>query len=211
MVRGEREFLEIVLGNPKMRAIVDRADDLHLRDWWLTGGAVFQTVWNGLEGRPAESGILDYDLFYFDDADHTAESEAEAHHAAAALFSHLQVSVEVSNQARVHLWYQAEFGVPGRRFVSSCDAIDHFAAITCCYAVTRSAERGLVVYAPHGFDDLFQRRVQANPVLVPREVYERKASRWSAEWPSLTIEPWPSPTRTAPGDSSQRGRPQTTS
>jgi hypothetical protein len=189
MARAEREFLEIVLRNPKIGAILDRAEDLHLLDWWLTGGAVFQTVWNVLDGRPAQTGILDYDLFYFDDMDRTAESGSEANVAAAALFADLQITVEVRNEARVHLWYEAEFGVPGRQFVSSCDAIDHFAAITCCYGVTRNADQGLVVYAPHGFDDLLQRRIRANPVLVPREVYESKASRWSTEWPSLTVEP----------------------
>lgn len=184
----------MVLENPKIGVILDRAGGLRLPDWWLTGGAVFQTVWNVLEGRPAETGILDYDLFYFDDDDLTAESEAEADHAAAGLFADMGITAEARNEARVHLWYEAEFGVPGRRFVSSRDAVDHFAAITCCYAVTRHADHSLAVYAPHGFDDLLQRRVRPNPVLVPREVFERKARRWSAQWPSLTVEPWPSAT-----------------
>lgn len=88
--------------------------------------------------------------------------------------------------------------MPGRRFESSCDAIDHFAAITCCFAITQRDDRRMKVYAPHGFDDLLQRRVRPNPILVPRDVYETKARRWNTAWPSLTVEPWP--TSTVPRD-----------
>ena len=36
-------------------------------------------------------------------------------------------------------------------------------------------------YAPHGYGDLFNRRVRPNPRLAPRDVYERKAARWLRE------------------------------
>jgi hypothetical protein len=32
--------------------------------------------------------------------------------------------------------------------------------------------------------------VRPNPVLAPREVYERKAARWSGLWPELTVLAW---------------------
>jgi len=44
-------FLELVLSNPVNRAVLDRAPGLGVADWWLTAGAVFQTVWNCLDGR----------------------------------------------------------------------------------------------------------------------------------------------------------------
>ena len=191
MADARAEFLEVVLSNSHNRAILENAGVLGLSDWWLTGGAIFQTVWNVLEGRPADQGILDYDLFYFDAEKLTAEAEASVNRAAAALFREREIVIEARNEARVHLWYEEEFGVPGRRFESTRDAIDHFAAITCCFAVTRRDDGELKVYAPHGFDDLLQRRVRPNPVLVPREVYETKARRWSTEWPLLTVEAWP--------------------
>ncbi|HXA11653.1 MAG TPA: nucleotidyltransferase family protein, partial [Mycobacterium sp.] len=103
----------------------------------------------------------------------------------------LDVIVEVRNEARVHLWYEEHFGVPAKPFASTCDAIDHFASIVCCYGVTQSSVGELEVYAPHGYDDLFNQRVRPNPVLAPRHVYERKAARWTHEWPGLSVEPWP--------------------
>jgi hypothetical protein len=190
MADAESRFLEFVLSNENNRVILERAAALKLSDWWLTAGAVYQSVWNRLDGRPASTGILDYDVFYFDETDLSAEAEATSNAAAAELFSDLGVVVETRNEARVHLWYEQEFGVPGKRFASSRDAIDHFAATTCCFAVTRRAG-GLEIYAPHGFTDLLGQRVVPNPVLAPRQVYETKVARWVGEWPSLTVESWP--------------------
>lgn len=116
---------------------------------------------------------------------------------AESLFSDLDVPVEVRNEARVHLWYEARFGVPGVPFASSTDAIDHFASTTCCFGVSRAPGGELVDHAPHGYADLFAKRMRPNPRLAPREVYEAKARRWQQEWPSLVVDPWPGP---APGE-----------
>ena len=180
-----------MLRNANNRVILDRAPQLELPDWWLTAGAVFQTVWNVLDGREPAAGIDDYDLFYYDARDLSSEAEDAVIGSAAALFADLDVVVEVCNEARVHLWYEEHFGVPAKAFDSSRDAIDHFASTTCCYAVTQSPAGELEVYAPHGYDDLFDRRLRPNPLLAPREVYQRKAARWTHEWPGLIVEPWP--------------------
>ncbi len=184
-------FLDHVLRNANIRVILDRTPQLELRDWWLTAGAMFQTVWNVLDGREPARGIGDYDLFYFDAGDLSPEAEDVVILRAAELFADLDVFVEVRNEARVHLWYEEHFGVPAEPFASTCDAIDHFPSITCCYGVTRASTGELEVYAPHGYDDLFDRNVRPNPILAPRHVYERKVARWIHEWPGLSVEPWP--------------------
>ncbi len=139
MAELRTRFLDLVLSNANNQTILERAGDLDLPDWWLTAGAVFQTVWNVLDQRPADAGIQDYDLFYFDPKDLSAESETNVNRHAAALFADLDILVEARNEARVHLWYEEEFGVPGKRFESSRDAVDHFAATTCCFAVRLAA------------------------------------------------------------------------
>lgn len=184
-------FLDLVQRNPINVSILDRGSMLGVPDWWLTAGAVFQTVWNVLDGRKPNAGIADYDLFYYDASDLSYEAEDAVIRRAESLFADLGVTVEVRNEARVHLWYESRFGVPGVRFSSSRDAIDHFASTTCCFGVSRSMNGELVDYAPHGYADLFVKRVRPNPRLAPREVYEAKARRWQQEWPSLLVDPWP--------------------
>jgi hypothetical protein len=121
-------FLDLVQRNPVNVSILDRAPSLGVPDWWLTAGAVFQTVWNVLDGRDPGAGIADYDVFYHDASDLSYDAEDAVIRRAARLFADLGVTVEIRNEARVHLWYESRFGVPGVAFTSSRDAIDHFAS-----------------------------------------------------------------------------------
>ncbi|QDY65379.1 nucleotidyltransferase family protein [Glutamicibacter halophytocola] len=187
---GEKLFLTCVQANPINRQILQLAPQLGLSDWWLTAGALFQTVWNVLEGKDPQNGIRDYDFFYFDE-DTSYEAEDAVIRRAKELFKDIDAEIEVRNEARVHIWYEEHFGVPAIPFASVTDAIDHFAAKTCCFAVTSDANGQISTYAPYGFADLFARRIIPNPVLAPRNVYEAKTKRWLSQWPSLTAEPWP--------------------
>lgn len=192
-------FIDAVLSNDVNRAILDRCSTLAVPDWWLTGGAVFQTVWNVLDGRAATAGITDYDIFYFDSRDLSYEAEDVVVQRATTVFADLDSTIEIRNEARVHLWYEQHFGVPATSFISTHDAIDHFVSTTCCYALTRDVGGGVEVYAPHGFDDLFDKRVRPNPVRAARSVYEVKSTRWQEEWPGLVVDPWPDCTDSRPG------------
>lgn len=73
--REAQTVLMAVLSDPLCEAVLDRLPSLGLREWWLTAGAVFQNVWNAVEGRPPGYGIKDYDVFYFDDTDLSWEAE----------------------------------------------------------------------------------------------------------------------------------------
>jgi hypothetical protein len=185
----EERFLSIVTANATVRAVLERAPALGVSDWWLTAGVLFQTIWNELTGRLPGTGILDADLFYFDE-DTSWEAEDAVIRAGADLFADLPVPVQIRNEARVHLWYEEHFGTPAPPFRDCADAIDSFAAVCCCYGVTAGPDGGLRVYAPQGYEDLFSLTVRPNPRLAPRHVYEAKTARWLQQWPELTVLPW---------------------
>ena len=98
--------------------------------------------------------------------------------------------MEIRNEARVHLCYEQQSGVPAAPFRDCADAVDHFAAVCCCFGVRADAAGGVEVYAPHGYDDLFGLVVRPDRRLAPRHVYEAKTARWSQQWPDLTVLPW---------------------
>ncbi|MBW9211669.1 nucleotidyltransferase family protein [Mumia sp. zg.B21] len=177
--------------NPTLVTVLERTAALDLPGWYVTAGAVFQTVWNVVCDRPADAGIRDYDVFYHDASDLSWEAEDVVVRRAAEVFDDLGVEVEVRNEARVHLWYETRFGVACPPFRSSEDAIDHFAATTCCVGLRLGADGGWQVYAPHGLGDVFGMVVRPNPVLAPRHVYDEKTARWAREWPRLRVLPWP--------------------
>jgi uncharacterized protein len=185
-------FEKDVLTNPNIAALLDGSTDLPHA--CLAGGSLFQTVWNRLHGFEPTFGILDYDLFYFDANDTTAATERAMAERITAGFAALNVNIEVSNQARVHQWYEQEFGVQSAPFHSCEDGIDAFLAKACCVGMRR--ERGAwAIYAPHGFDDIYDLVVRPNPRRAAqgeglRAAYDRKTARWQSLWPLLKALPW---------------------
>lgn len=138
----------MVLANEMNREVLARGPELGVPDWWLTAGAVFQTVWNVLDGRDARAGIRDHDLFYFDDSDLSWEAEDAVIQRAAALFADLDATIEVRNE---DISYEQRFGVPAAAFRSTRDAIDHFASTTCPVMITSSvhSRQHIAVSAPN--------------------------------------------------------------
>lgn len=179
-----------VRADPVCNVVLDRLPRLGLPEWWLTAGAVFQNVWNAVEGLPPGHGIKDYDVFYFDDTDLSWGAEDRVIQQVAAAFADVDATIEIRNQARVHLWYEDRFGVAAEPFTSARDGIDAFACTTCCVAMTSTPE-GVEVYAPHGLEDLFALHLRPNPRLAPRAVYEAKVGQYQQRWPSLTSTVWP--------------------
>lgn len=182
--------LAAVLADPVCRGLLERLPELGLDDWYLTAGAVFQNVWNAGTGREPGHGIKDYDVFYFDDTDLSWEAEDRVIRTAGGLFSGLGATVEIRNQARVHLWYEQKFGKSILPFRSAADGIKSFASTTCSVGITVRNGRH-EVFAPYGLTDTVNLLMVPNPVLAPRAVYERKVREYTERWPELSHEHWP--------------------
>ena len=179
--------------NPTLVEVLTRAAVLALPDWYLVAGCLYQTVWNVVSGQPPESGILDYDLAYFDSSDLSWHAEDAVIQEGGRLFGDLAAPVQIRNQARVHRWYEQKFGVPCPPHDSAEAAIDTFEATTACLGLRLEPGARWRIYAPHGLGDVFNLVARPNPVLAPCHVYQAKTTRWRQQWPSLTVLPWPAP------------------
>jgi uncharacterized protein len=186
-------FRDVLLRNQTLAAVLARAAVLALPGWYLVAGCLYQTVWNVVTDRPAQAGILDYDLAYYDASDLSWEGEDAVIQAGSRLFGDLPAPVQIRNQARVHRWHAQKFGAPCPPHDSTESAIDTFEATTACLGVRLEPGDRWRVYAPHGLGDVFNLVVRPNPVLAPRHVYQAKTTRWQREWPSLSVLPWPVP------------------
>src|SRR5450755_782813 len=91
--------------NSTLTEVLARAAAMDLPGWYLVAGCLYQTVWNVVTGQPAEAGILDYDLAYFDGSDLSWDAEDTVIRAGNEIFAGLAAPVQIRNQARVHLWY----------------------------------------------------------------------------------------------------------
>lgn len=178
----------IIRNQPNLMAALDTLREADLPDPWLVSGAIYCNVWNHLTGRPADYGVKDYDVFYFDpDTSYEAEDRVIQHltpkFAAAP-------PVEIRNQARVPLWYRQKFGRDYPAVADCKEAIDRFACTTHCVGARLTGD-DLDIYAPFGLNEIFSFRLTPNLTLQNRETHETKAARQSALWPELTVVPWP--------------------
>lgn len=175
--------------SPVVCRLLDALPGLQLPSWYIGAGAVAQTVWNQLHGFPPGHGVKDYDVVYFDKDDLTPDGEQAVEVKVAEMLD-FTVPVDVTNEARVHTWYQRRFGQPLMPFRSTEQAIATWPSTATSVGVRTDGD-SFDVCAPYGLSDLFGLIVRPNTTLVSREVYEEKAERWRQLWPLLTVLAWP--------------------
>ncbi len=183
-------FCRIIEAVPILSDALSRARRLNLPDWWLVSGALYNSVWNVLSGRPHGYGIKDIDIAYFDGSDLSWSAEDSAIQAGAMAFEGYTLPVEIRNQARVHLWFEEHFGKPYPPLRCASESIERYVAIAHCVGVRLASDNTLNIYAPFGLDDIFSFRIRPNHAIDNRETYEIKARRALEFWPELTIQSW---------------------
>lgn len=173
------------LENPANAEILRRLPALDLPQAYLVAGCLYQAVWNRLGGRPVDADIKDYDVFYFD-PDTRWEAEDRAIRRAADLFADLGVTVELKNQARVHLWYAQRFGPGYPPLASSEDGIGRYLVACTCVGI-RAVDGAL--HAPYGLAELWDGVLRMNPLNPRPALFQAKAESYRARWPWLRILP----------------------
>ena len=186
--RELRERLTVILrSTPPLIRVLSVARDLCLPDWLVFSGAVYQPVLNHLTGRPLDYGIKDYDLAYFDASDLSYEAEdAVIRRVKAAFDKPLRSMVEVRNQARVHLWFEAKFGEPYAPLSCTAEALQHFASATFAVGVRSEPDDRLHIEAPFGLADLFALRLVPNPYRKTVG-FDRASADVRRRWPEVGI------------------------
>jgi uncharacterized protein len=187
-----RERMAAILrATPTLMRVLSVARRLCIPDWLVFSGAVYQPVLNHLTGRPLDYGIKDYDLGYFDASDLSYEAEDLVIRQVRAAFDEpLRSMVEVRNQARVHLWFEAKFGEPYEPLSSTAEALQRFTSATFAVGVRLEPDDQLHIEAPFGLADLFALRLRPNP---RRKTvgFARTAADVRRRWPELANDDGP--------------------
>jgi hypothetical protein len=188
---GDTELVErlteIVRAAPSLMRVLRTTRMLGLPDWLVMSGAVYQRALNHLTGRVPDYGIRDYDLGYFDASDISYEAEDLVIRRVAAAFAEpLKSTVEVRNQARVHVWFEAHFGEAYTPLSCSAEALERFVSPMFAVGVRLEADDGLHIEAPFGLADLFALRLRPSP-RRPSRGFDRAAASVIWRWPEIGI------------------------
>jgi hypothetical protein len=183
-------LVSIVRREPLLMAVLDGLREEALPDWLLVAGAVYNSVWNQLTGRPSLNGINDIDVFYFDDSDLSYDAEDVVIRRLAKRFAGLPIPVQIRNQARVHLWFPEKFKQPFSPLSSSKEMLGRYASKTHAVGVRLDPDDTISVIAPFGLNNIFSFRIVPNRVLMNAPAHTAKAARAKSIWPEISIEPW---------------------
>jgi len=178
----------ILRATPLLMHVLRTTRGLDLPDWLVFSGAVYQPVLNRLTGHAPDYGIRDYDLAYFDASDLSYEAEDEVIRRVRAAFDEpLKSMVEVRNQARVHLWFEAKFGETYLPLSCTAEALQRFTSTTFAVGVRLEPDDRLHIEAPFGLADLFAMNLRPNPWRKTLG-FARACDSVRCRWPELTVE-----------------------
>jgi uncharacterized protein len=179
----QARFRNDMAKNAAISAILSRWDRLCLPQLWLVAGCLFQTAWNSQAGRPPGAGIKDYDFFYYDPTDLTADSEAQAQSHLESELGDLGVDIEVVNQARVHTWYPEHFGQPYPALRTVEEGIDRFLVLETCVGIRPDR-----IYSPNGLEGIYAGTLTPNPLTPYPELFHRKVESYRQRWDWLGVQ-----------------------
>ena len=183
----ERELVGIIEGNAWFIEILRIVRRLNLPEWCVGAGIIRNIVWDHLHSYVMPSPIADVDVAFFDPTDLSRDRD---HHLQARLASEQpDIPWEVTNQAGVHLWFEAHFGHAVEPLCSLYEAVASWPETTTSVAVRLTGSNAIEVLAPLGLDDLFGMVVRRNPARVSEATYLRRIAekRYLQRWPMVQI------------------------
>lgn len=184
------DALEKVLAQNKVVSkILELAPKLEMPNWYLGAGCIAQTVWNFNHGLDLANGIKDCDLVYYS-PDISFEAQDAYIQKGKEIFKDISLPVEIVNEARVHLWYEEEFGRKINPYKSSEEAINEWPTTATGVGVRYDEDGRFVVYAPYGLNDLFGLILRPNKLKITEKIYLAKVERWTKIWHNLKVIPW---------------------
>ena len=183
----ETRLADIVRADPCLMHVLTTVRGLGLSDWRVFSGAVYQSVWNAVTGRPAGYGIRDYDLGYFDPDTSWDAEDAVIQRVAAAFEPPFRDMVEVRNQARVHLWFENKFGEPYEALAGTDEALARFVAPAFAVGVRLEEDDAISVAAPFGLEDVFSLTIRPNPHRPLAKGWGKAITSAKARWPELKV------------------------
>lgn len=185
----ETVLIDILKKDTTLYKIIKDVSALGIPNLYVGGGSITQSVWNHLFSKPIGYGISDVDIVYFD-TDLSQEKERMVLEQIVKTTKQNQYALDVKNEARVHLWYEEEFGLSIPAYTFTEEAISTWPSTATSIGIFFDQESNLQVFAPYGMYDLFSGIVRPNKAMISREVYEKKIEKWCSKWPELNVIGW---------------------
>lgn len=185
-------FSVILQQNKELMKMLEYVSKLHLSNFYIVAGSVFQTVWNYQDGRDLNYEIRDLDIIYYNASDLSVDTDMKYYNMIKSYANScgFNYEIDVSNEARMHLWKQDKEGITILPYKSSEDAIKRWIATVHAIGIILENDK-LKVYAPYGLSDIFSRTIR--PIKHEgdsKELYNKKVLGWKKRFSNLSVIEW---------------------
>ena len=183
----EERLCHIARSSTWFMAALKAVRDLELPSWCIGAGAVRNLVWDALHDYSTPSRLPDVDVAYFDASDVGREAQAQLQRRLHDAMP--EIPWEVTNQAAVHLWFEAHFGHAVEPLASLPEAVASWPEYATAIGLWLNRDDSIEVIAPHGLDDLFNCVVRRNPARASMETYRQRVAQknYALRWPRVTV------------------------
>ena len=186
------ELIFILKENHPLMEMLEYIAELQLPNFYIAAGCVFQTVWNYQDGRDLNYEVKDLDVIYYHPWDLSIDTDMKYYEMIQeyARSHSIPYGVDVSNEARMHLWKEKKEGEKVLPYQNSEDAIGRWIATVHAIGITLE-DGNIKVYAPYGLSDIFSRTIR--PIKHSgnsKELYNKKVMGWKNRFSKLTVVEW---------------------
>lgn len=185
------DWLEDLLrASPWMLRVLAAAREADLPQWWIGGGVLRDLVWDTAAGGFDPDRVRDVDLAFFDPDDLSPERDRQAD----ALLRRIDPGIpwEATNQAAVHTWYPAQFGIDVAPLHSAADGVRTWPETATAVAVRWEQDGSMrFIAVAGGIADLLGGVCRRNPRRVTVAEYRRRLARKQVHrrWPRVQVMP----------------------
>ncbi len=185
-------FINILKRNTNLMKVLDFIDTLNLPNYYIAAGSVFQTIWNYFDNVDLNNNIKDIDVIYYDKTNLDVNKDIDICNKIIEFCknNNLNYEIDVSNEARMHLWKKEHENKDVEQYRNSEDAINYWIANMHAIGITK-INNELYVYAPFGLSDIYSRTIR--PIkhkYNSKELYDKKVKSWSSRFDNLNIVEW---------------------
>ena len=185
-------IISILKKNKDLMDMLDFVYKLNLPNFYIAAGAIFQTIWNYYDNKPLNNGIKDLDIIYYNKSDLSVDTDIKYFNQIKKYSNskNYDYEIDVSNEARMHIWKKEKLGIDTEQYTSSEDAINRWIATVHAIGITKD-ENGIKIYAPYGLNDIFTRTIR--PIKHNdnrKELYNKKVVSWKKRFKNINVIKW---------------------
>jgi len=172
--------------------VLRRLRELNIpKDYYVMSGWPAQIVANYNADLPLDTNVKECDIVYWE-SDLSAEREQSIIKLIEAALSDIDLPLDITNEARAHLWLPDYCGITIDPYPSVEAAITSMTETITCLGIRLDQDSNFVVFAPYGLNDIFNNTIRPlkDSPLISEKYYTERALGKQKRFPNLRILPY---------------------